>query len=457
VTALSPGALLGRYEVRRELGRGGMGAVYEAVHVDLGKRVAVKTLLPTAEAHEELRARFVREGRISARVEHPHVVQVLDVGAEGGLLYLVMEYLEGEDLKALLARSGRLSATDALDLLLPVMAGVAEAHREGVVHRDLKPANLFLQRSRDGLVAPKVLDFGIARMLDPGQGELTQTKFAIGSVGYMSPEQVQSARRVDAACDQYALGAVLYHCLTGRKAFSGELTYELMTAVIRGEFPPPRALAPELPAALEQVILRAMHTDPGGRFASVVELGRALLPFASPTARARWLPVFGAPGPDSSVPPAPAPHGGSPAGTLSAAATTLPGARREGARGARARAAFGVVALASLGLIAAGVVALRARAAPSPVAAIARPVAAPLAPVAAPPAPAPPAPAPPAPVARAPVAPAEPPVAAPPPAEQPAEEVRGRRRRARSSRRSGRGEPAASPSAHGTNAMPILE
>jgi len=296
-----------------------------------------------------LRARFVREGRLSARVAHPHVVQVLDVGASGELPYLVMEYLEGEDIKALLSREGRLAVERALDLLLPVIAGVAEAHREGIVHRDLKPANIFLHRSRDGLVVPKVLDFGIARMLDAPEAELTQTKFAMGTVGYMSPEQVQSARRVDAASDQYALGAVLYHCLTGRKPFAGELNYELMTAVIGGDFPTPRALAPEVPESVEHVVLRAMRTAPAGRFGSVVELGRARLPFASPMTRSRWAPVFDALGEESGgTAPAPPSNAASvaapvrPAPTITAASSADPAdgpavRRRQGRSSHRSR------------------------------------------------------------------------------------------------------------------------
>lgn len=295
---LPPGTILGRYEIKRELGRGGMGAVYEATHLELKRRVAIKTLLAGGHATEEMRARFVREGQVSARVEHSHVVQVLDVGAERELLYLVMEFLEGEDLKTLLVREGVLDLERAVEILLPVIAGVAAAHREGVVHRDLKPANIFVHRSRDGLVTPKVLDFGIARLFEAQDREITKTQCAMGTIGYISPEQLQSARRVDAAADQYALGALFYHCLTGRKPFSGELTYELMHAVIHGQFAPPRQVVPSIPEAVEHVILRAMQSAPADRFVSVIEFGRALLAFASPPVRARWTSVFGEPSPD---------------------------------------------------------------------------------------------------------------------------------------------------------------
>ena len=460
MTTLPPGTVLGRYELRRLLGQGGMGAVYEAVHTALQRRVAVKTLRPGAGMDAGLRARFVREGQLSARVEHPHVVQVLDVGATGELLYLVMECLDGEDLKAILAREGRLGVERALDLLLPVIAGVAEAHREGIVHRDLKPANIFLHRSRDGLVVPKVLDFGIARMLDAPEAELTQTKLAMGTVGYMSPEQVQSARRADAASDQYALGAVLYHCLTGRKPFVGEFNYELMTAVVTGDFPAPRALAPEVPEAVERVVLRAMHTAPAARFPSVVELGRALLAFASPMAQARWAPVFGAPAEESGGTPLVAPRASPPAGetpgTLSAAATTVPPAP---AAAPRRRALAALVAAGALALGGAvwGVAASRVAAvAPSPAALAQPPVAAP---TLAPPANAAPVAALAAPSLAAPVvapAPTARTASAAPP-EDPADEPAARRRHGRSSRRSRRGATPPGTSASGTNAMPILE
>ena len=485
MNALSTGTLFGRYEIKRELGRGGMGAVYEAVHVELGRRVAIKTLLAHASQNDELRARFLREGAVAARVEHPHVVQVLDVGAQGDALYLVLEFLEGEDLKALLAREGPLRVERALDLLLPVLAGVAAAHREGVVHRDLKPANIFLHRSRDGLVTPKVLDFGIARVLDGGDGELTKTKFAMGSIGYMPPEQLQSARRVDAAADQYALGAVLYHCLTGRRAFAGEMSYELMHAVVHGDFTPPRQLAPEIPEALERVVLRAMRSNAHDRFPSVLELGRALLTFASPPAQARWSSVFGEASPDSGAtflprasmpssvtpapsiaafasaplaPPLPAPEDG----TLTRSAATFATVPPVGVAAHTSRrwvVALGLVGV--LAMIATGAVVALDRA-PLPLAAT---MSSPRTPEA------PPAP------TRPPVAPSTP----PPPREPttalptppvvpstepgmtsatnltpPPDEGRSRRSRSRRPARSRRSPPRAT-SASGTNAMPILE
>ncbi len=148
--SLTPGTLLGRYEIKRQLGRGGMGAVYEALHRDLKKRVAIKVLSSALAANEEARQRFLREGEAASRIQHPHVVDVTDVGVDGAITYLVMEFLEGEDLAHRLVRDGALPVRDAVDVLLPICAGLTVAHEEGVIHRDLKPENIFLARRRQG-------------------------------------------------------------------------------------------------------------------------------------------------------------------------------------------------------------------------------------------------------------------------------------------------------------------
>jgi serine/threonine protein kinase len=172
--ALAPGTMLGRYEVRRQIGRGGMGAVYEAVHRDLKKRVALKVLSVALAANEEAKQRFLREGEAASRIRHPHVVDVTDVGTDGALTYLVMEFLEGEDLSRRISR-GALTTQEAADIMLPVLAGVGAAHDEGVIHRDLKPENIFLARARhSSAVQPKVLDFGVSK-LTGGAGVMALT------------------------------------------------------------------------------------------------------------------------------------------------------------------------------------------------------------------------------------------------------------------------------------------
>lgn len=290
--SLVEGARLGRYRVLRRIGSGGMATVYEAMHDDLEKRVAVKTLHPTLALDPEARGRFLREGRAAARIRHPNVVEVFDVGQEGDTLYLVMEHLAGEDLGNLLGREGALSAERFVDLLLPVIAAVMTAHEAGVVHRDLKPENVFLAQARNGTVVPKVLDFGISKV-SGGGARLTGSAAMLGTPVYMSPEQAQ-AGHVDHRSDQYALGVMLYECATGTLPFQAPELYPLLHAIVQGEHRPPRALRPEIAPALEAVIERAMHRDPERRFASLRELGNALLPFASRTGRGVWREVFGA-------------------------------------------------------------------------------------------------------------------------------------------------------------------
>jgi serine/threonine-protein kinase len=169
---LAAGTDLGRYRIVRLLGRGGMGAVYEGIHRDLKKRVAIK-VLSTAVASEEAKQRFLREGEAASRIQHPNVVDVTDVGTEGTLSYMVMEYLEGEDLAHRLVRDDALSMRETADLFLPICAGLSAAHDEGVVHRDLKPENIFLVRTRQGGIEPKVLDFGISKVSGPSAAAIT--------------------------------------------------------------------------------------------------------------------------------------------------------------------------------------------------------------------------------------------------------------------------------------------
>lgn len=289
---LEPGTILGRYEIGRPLGRGGMGAVYEAVHRDLRKHVAVKVLAGSL-AHDEIaRQRFLREGEAASRIRHPHVVDVTDVGTEGEHTYLVMELLEGEDLASRIAR-GPLEVQEAVDVMLPVLAGVHAAHQEGITHRDLKPENIFLARQRIGGLVPKVLDFGVSKLATDSKAmALTGTAAVFGTPFYMPPEQVRGARQADHRSDQYALGVVLYEALTGRRPYEGDNVYAILHAIGSGEFPRPRALRPQIPEALEAAILRSMSLDPAGRFASVATFGAALLPFAGETTRAVWGSTF---------------------------------------------------------------------------------------------------------------------------------------------------------------------
>jgi hypothetical protein len=291
---LPPGTELGRYQITRLMGRGGMGSVYEGIHRDLKKRVAIKTLHPAVAATPGARARFLREGEAASRIRHPNVVDVTDVGTENGIAYLVMEFLEGEDLSSLLGRVGALPFAESVDLMLPVFAAISVAHDEGVIHRDLKPENIFLARERHGRPEPKVLDFGISKLSSNGGNTLalTGTGASMGTPYYIAPEQVRSAAGVDARSDQYALGAILYECVTGQRAHRGETIYEVIRSVGEGSFIPPRVHRPDIPPELEKAILRGMGLEPAQRFSSVRAFGRAILPLATSAARAKWAPAF---------------------------------------------------------------------------------------------------------------------------------------------------------------------
>ncbi|MDB4929904.1 MAG: serine/threonine protein kinase, partial [Myxococcaceae bacterium] len=285
------GSSVGPYVLVRQIGQGGMGAVYEGVHRHLEKRVAIKALHLRFGEDPVARERFHREGRAAARVRHPNAVEVFDCGIEQGVAWLAMEFLEGEDLGYLLEREGVLAVARLTDLMLPVIAAVAAAHEQGIVHRDLKPENIFLAHTQHGFVQPKVLDFGVARVLDENAG-ITRSTTLLGTPYYMSPEQTINGKSATVLSDQYSIGVMLYECVTGQVPFDRDRLYELMSAIVRGPLVTPRELRPDVPADFEKVVLRAMHRAPGRRFPTMRAFGEALLPFASPGQRALWEPVF---------------------------------------------------------------------------------------------------------------------------------------------------------------------
>lgn len=300
------GTLLGRYRLEHLLGVGGMGVVYAARHEDLGKTVAVKVLNERYAASAEVGARFLREGQTASRIRHPNIVDVYDVGSEAGRAYLVMELLHGEDLRGLLDREVSLATEYTADLLLPVVSALAAAHDLGVIHRDLKPDNVFLSVERNGL-APKVLDFGISKVIDEhDHTSLTGTGALLGSPYYMSPEQVQATKNVDARSDLYSIGVLLYECVTGRKPVEEPSLYQLIQRIAHGDFVPPRELNPSVCSAFEQLIMKAMALNPAERFPNARALGRALLPFASQRVRANYNDEFERDAAQSSM-PAPTP------------------------------------------------------------------------------------------------------------------------------------------------------
>ena len=277
------GTILGdTYEVQRRLGEGGMGRVYEARHVRLGRHYAIKIMHQIFAADRDALARFRREAIAASTILSPNVAQVFDVNAtRDGQPYMVYEYIDGEDFGTLLEREGALSIARSIRIARQVASGLATAHAAGVVHRDLKPENVMLVKAADGGDVAKLLDFGIAKVQQ--EDKLTRTGAVLGTPAYMAPEQARGGSTIDHRCDVYALGAMIYRAVTGRPAFGGEDAGRTLTSVIWDEPERPKTLRRDLPDALELVIQRAMAKDPDQRFASMAELDAALAPFDAVT------------------------------------------------------------------------------------------------------------------------------------------------------------------------------
>ena len=261
----------GRYRQNQVLAHGGMATVELALDTELDRPVAIKRLAEHLAANDEFKQRFVREARLAARLSHPNIVGVYDVGEEGGLPFIVMEYVEGETVADLLRHRGRLEPDEAVALALQACAGLEAAHQAGLVHRDVKPQNL--------LVTPggtlKVADFGIARSLDGTQ--VTQAGTVLGTAGYLAPEQA-AGETVTAAADVYALGAVLYELLTGRPPYVADSLAELAARQRKGSISPVRELAPEVPSATEDAVMHSLARDPAYRPPSAAALAGELRP-----------------------------------------------------------------------------------------------------------------------------------------------------------------------------------
>jgi serine/threonine-protein kinase len=276
----------GKYRLVRTLGEGGMGIVFEADHLLLRKKVAIKFLRPEVVCLPEATARFEREARASVRMRGPHVVRVLDVDSDAdGRPYMVMELLCGRDLEAELRERGRLPIAEAADWLLQACAAVSEAHAAGIVHRDLKPSNLFLAEVGEGTRIVKVLDFGISKMTREPEPSVTSTAMTVGTPLYMSPEQLRSSRDVDVRTDVWALGVILYELVAGAPPFRGTTTAAI-AAIVADATPSLAAVRAETPAGLERVVVTALAKSPDHRFPNVESFAAALVPFASAPAEA---------------------------------------------------------------------------------------------------------------------------------------------------------------------------
>jgi serine/threonine-protein kinase len=281
--SVAPGDIIARkYRVERVVGAGAMGVVVAATHTQLRQRVAIKLLQPEIAANPEAVARFLREARGAVQIQSQHVARVLDVGElDSGAPYIVMEYLEGSDLAAVLRKSGTLSASVVADYVLQICEALSEAHVLGIVHRDLKPANLFVIHRPDGTPSVKVLDFGISKASasDPTKA-LTKASSFLGSPLYSAPEQLKSTRDADARADIWSLGIIMYEALSGRVPFNGANVGEIATRIYQMPAPPLHVRRRELPRALCDVVMRCLEKKPEKRFANVAELARALKPFA---------------------------------------------------------------------------------------------------------------------------------------------------------------------------------
>ncbi len=284
------GTALGKYAIVDRIGVGGLAEVYEAVHLALKKRVALKVLRQDVAQHAEIVQRFTREGKHASLIKHPNVVDVYDVGEFQGVPFLVMEFLEGAPLDSMLP-AGRVMTFDAVaDLMLPIIAGVRAIHQHDVVHRDLKPANIFVERS-GGRITPKILDFGVSRCLTE-QSRLTKPGVAIGTPHYMAPEQARGEMNASFAADQYSLGVILYEMLTGCVPRQNASGAKLLHAVAYEPFDSPRLWRPDLPAPLEQLVLTAMAADPAHRYPSLGKMAVALVPYASQRVQTSWAAEF---------------------------------------------------------------------------------------------------------------------------------------------------------------------
>jgi eukaryotic-like serine/threonine-protein kinase len=271
----------GKYRLTRLIGRGGMGSVWEGVHLTLGNKVAVKFIDPAFAESPEARQRFENEARAAARLNSKYAVQVYDHGMmSDGRPFIVMEFLIGEPLDARLDRDGRLAPQETAKIVSQVCRALARAHSAGIVHRDLKPENVFLVwDEEDNANVAKVVDFGIAKFTDnqAGISSSTRTGSVLGTPYYMSPEQARGLRSVDYRTDLWSLGVIAYRCIVGRLPFEGESVGDLLVKICTSPIPIPSSVAPDCPVAFDTWFARALQREPGARFTTAQELAEQLM------------------------------------------------------------------------------------------------------------------------------------------------------------------------------------
>jgi serine/threonine-protein kinase len=330
---LAPGSSFGAYRVGTCIGEGGMARVYQAEHTALQRQVALKVLIdgavgPGESSHE----RFLREARIAAAIKHPNVVNIFDVGVQDGVPFLVMELLWGTDLESLITAQGALDESFLVDIMIPIVAGLAAVHDAGIVHRDLKPGNIFLATGRYEEVEPKLLDFGISKASAGEQLRLTTNGLLMGTPFYMSPEGLRGEEMTPKS-DQYSLGVLMYECATGTNPFHATSFAEIFQLIGSATFAAPTVARPQVSKRLERIILRAMSLDPANRYADLRELGRDLLLLAGQRTKVTWALSFG----------------DTPRNTLANALPRPEGSRPRGAKPGRSKSSSLLLALALLG------------------------------------------------------------------------------------------------------------
>jgi tRNA A-37 threonylcarbamoyl transferase component Bud32 len=271
----------GKYLLIRLLGQGGMGEVYEARHTKIGRRIAVKFLHGQYATHPEIARRFENEARAAGEVQHENIAGVYDVGSlPDGTQYLVMEFLDGEDIDRVIRRERALPLARAADLIVQACQGLDVVHKRGIVHRDLKPANLFVVKRANGSDLVKVLDFGIAKLRPEGNAAATATGVALGTPYYMSPEQARGERDIGTRSDIYALGVIFYELLAGRRPHEGDSLLAILHNILTQPPIPLEMVVPGLPEPVYGAVRRAMATNVAERFQSVGEFAEAILPYA---------------------------------------------------------------------------------------------------------------------------------------------------------------------------------
>ena len=279
---IEPGQVFGgKYKIIGLLGEGGMGAVYEGENARIHRKVAIKVLHTGLVQNADVVKRFEREAQAAGRIGSRHIVEVLDLGElEDGTRYMVLEFLEGETLERRIKTRGRMSVEEVVPIMHQLLEGLGAAHQAGIIHRDLKPANVYLLPTKMGIRDfVKILDFGVSKFNVLGGDEamsMTRTGAVMGTPFYMSPEQAKGSRSIDARSDLYAVGVILYECITGQVPFSAETFNELMFKIVLESPPPPESFVPHLNPAMGAVVRRAMAREPADRFQTVVQFQQAL-------------------------------------------------------------------------------------------------------------------------------------------------------------------------------------